>query len=656
DQSTIKSPPLSIDPKVEEKKTKRIISNADKLSIPLETATNNDNMLQGIEPGGISKYRNLLLPLVPVPGGPLEVDKAKLQAFLERDRPELFTPEAKFRKAQELFDPVADPSDVDPGDYLLGVFRDIEKERYDAMRRDHEGFWDDLGWQFSQFVATAGAGVLATVSALTYDEHTAHYPTIRQDVENYAKFLREVAERPEFAMSKGGPMWKKYAALVIGNVVPYAVAAGTATAVTGTPLGAFGVAFTIEGGNSYLTTLQNGGSYGMARTNMLIEGTIVGVLEAIQIDRLIKFAPRGLGSIRSVKALAKKKTWSKIITRQITRARPVTEDFMRLAIWEGTTESLQELTSVSVESRTNPEVWEDVFGRMLGAFGLGVAGFTLLGGGKVIVTKGIGELQKLENASQYRAALPDGIDSSVKRKASQIFRRQGIEAADLYVTAAEALGEEDADTLLRAPTEVDRVKTELEKVGISRTDVEVFIKTVAKNEPVPEALFGKFADIFGMVNTGALIENIQESIDSAIFTEEELPEVISSIIEANLNLMQEETAEEGVTPPAVDLPDTKEFLQRFRSLSEKVQRAEKTPGRPMDQTEIDMLDKEGWEAYSRSRGYTDAEIADFQSHLDTIDEGLELGFTMDDLQAIDAEIRQQIRGEEVSFVRPSPED
>jgi hypothetical protein len=208
-------------------------------------------------------------------------------------------------------------SDVDPGDYLMGVFRDIDQARFDAMRRDFDGFWDELGWNFSAFLATAGAGALGVVSALTYDEHTAHYDTIQKDVENYAMFLRNVAGRPEFAMAKDGPMWKKYIALVIGNVAPYAAAATTATAVTGSPLGAFGAAFVIEGGNSYLTTLQNGGSHGMAQTNMVIEGTIVGTLEAIQIDQLIKFAPRGLGSARHVKQVAKKKAWSKILGRQL---------------------------------------------------------------------------------------------------------------------------------------------------------------------------------------------------------------------------------------------------------------------------------------------------------------------------------------------------
>jgi hypothetical protein len=123
--------PLSVDMKVEEKKTKRIINNADKLRIPLETADSNDNMLQGIEPGGISKYRNPLLPLVPGPGGPLAIDQAKLKAAFEEDQAKKFSQQELFERAQARVEPTGDPSDVDPGDYLMGVFRDIDQARFD---------------------------------------------------------------------------------------------------------------------------------------------------------------------------------------------------------------------------------------------------------------------------------------------------------------------------------------------------------------------------------------------------------------------------------------------------------------------------------------------------------------------------------------------
>lgn len=520
-----------VDIKAEAKRTKRILNNADKLGITLQAATESDRALDGIKPGGIVSY-----PIKPIDPEPTPLERVRVAL-----------PEDYFAP------PVADPKDVEAGELITKKNEELVQRYHDTLRRDYVDFWDELQWQVGSMMATMGAGALATLS--TASEGAIWDP---ESVENAAIFLRNAASHPEFERSKGSG-WKGYVALVLGNVGPYAGISTAATVYTGTPLGAFGTAFMVEGGNDYLTTLENGGTREEAMTGMMITGTIVGALEAIQIEKLIKFAPTGAGSRAAVAKLAKEKTWKKIIQRQVARAKPITMDFIRLSQWEGITEALQELTTITSESRTNPEAWQEATGRIIGAYGMGATGFTLLGGGKVIATKALGEAAKIDNARAYRAALPETVEPSVARKAAKIFSKDGIEAADLYVTAAENLGEEQADDLLRTPTEVDRVEVELGKYGITKTDVEGLITTIREEEKrlgyYEQPLLDKFRKQLTAREMDELYDLISDEIEAGIYTEEELPEVISSILEANLNLNKaveptevEEVGEPPVTP------------------------------------------------------------------------------------------------------------
>jgi len=75
-----------------------------------------------------------------------------------------------------------------------------------------------------------------------------------------------------------------------------------------------------------------------------------------------------------------------------------------------------------------------------------------------------------------------------------------------------------------------------------------------------------------------------------------------------------------------------EFETRFAALSKLTDDAEKTPNRQMTEEEVALWDNgNNWEEFSRSRGYTEAEIQDHQAFLDAYTEGRQLGYSDDEL-------------------------
>ena len=147
---------------------------------------------------------------------------------------------------------------------------------------------------------------------------------------------------------------------------------------------------------------------------------------------------------------------------------------------------------------------------------------------------------------------------------------------------------------------------------------------------------GEFDDRIAEGNT------IQDLIDSGEMSIEKAEEVIQD----KLRKVPEPSSAE-----ALEEAEMVSFEKRFRDLSERVQRAEKTPTRQMSEEEVRILEEEGWEAYSRSRGYTKEEIEDFRKRMDAFAEGIELGFTVDDLADMERGIQIKIRGDKVEFTQ-----
>jgi len=77
-----------------------------------------------------------------------------------------------------------------------------------------------------------------------------------------------------------------------------------------------------------------------------------------------------------------------------------------------------------------------------------------------------------------------------------------------------------------------------------------------------------------------------------------------------------------------------EFEKKYAALAKKTSDAEKTPSRRMAPEETALMQQD-WKAYSRSRGYTEEEIADFEKFINMTTEGVEkYGYSMDDLHVM----------------------
>lgn len=90
--------------------------------------------------------------------------------------------------------------------------------------------------------------------------------------------------------------------------------------------------------------------------------------------------------------------------------------------------------------------------------------------------------------------------------------------------------------------------------------------------------------------------------------------------------------------------EEKEWLEHFRTSSEIIQRAEKTPSRDMTPEEVKLFE-EDFEAFSKSRGYTDADIQAFKDHIDLVTQGHAMGFTDNLLSSIERQVGQRLEAE-----------
>lgn len=82
------------------------------------------------------------------------------------------------------------------------------------------------------------------------------------------------------------------------------------------------------------------------------------------------------------------------------------------------------------------------------------------------------------------------------------------------------------------------------------------------------------------------------------------------------------------------VPMSEEFESRYMALAKKVQKAEKTPNRKVSKAEAELMEKD-WKAFSRQRGYSEEEIADYQALIDMLKEGKRLGFSENELQELE---------------------
>ena len=117
--------------------------------------------------------------------------------------------------------------------------------------------------------------------------------------------------------------------------------------------------------------------------------------------------------------------------------------------------------------------------------------------------------------------------------------------------------------------------------------------------------------------------------------------------------LQEVSQEAKPAPVAEKVTPTKEkkiadWEKRFKVQAKKVSDAEKTPGRKLEAWEVKLYEKD-WKAYSKKRGYTKEEIADFQKYIDMVEEGKQLGLSEDDIFSLDWMIADHPRSKELVY-------
>lgn len=193
---------------------------------------------------------------------------------------------------------------------------------------------------------------------------------------------------------------------ILGEALPYmgsAMVAGYAGAgiagaaglgakgiLVGQGVGAASIGFSVEGQDAYDKAIATGATESEANTERLVVGTINAAIEAIQINRLLKFHKTGKHSLKAFIRAARNKAWSKMGGQ----AKNFGADILRLSIEEAAEEALQEGVSLTVPG-LNRDQWlrktdgtVDVWGmaEQVGEAALGgaFAGAVLGGGGAMI--------------------------------------------------------------------------------------------------------------------------------------------------------------------------------------------------------------------------------------------------------------------------------
>ncbi|MBU0977598.1 MAG: hypothetical protein KKD18_04225, partial [Nanoarchaeota archaeon] len=96
----------------------------------------------------------------------------------------------------------------------------------------------------------------------------------------------------------------------------------------------------------------------------------------------------------------------------------------------------------------------------------------------------------------------------------------------------------------------------------------------------------------------------------------------------------EKIAEEATLAERQLTKEQQKFLVRFEKLARETGGAEKAQGIRMSPEAVSLWKKD-WKAYSRARGYTEKEIAQYQKYMRATEEGQKLGFSLDDLASYD---------------------
>ena len=277
-------------------------------------------------------------------------------------------------------------------DFKVGVNGEIQ--------RRYKGFWDNAGRVLVGSTISIGSNFAGTASRMIpkiketgamlngmglpqgVNEQLSQITPAEVPIEERSKKLSnalfEKSQEAKWQPGVDGGFWG-FVSSAVAATGPYMTAAALSTAITGSPLGAFSVGFSVEGDNARRDFLKNNPNASEEEAMMVevVAGTISGVVERFQIDKIFKIAGLNAASIKAIKKAAIERSLKKIgaATGKLTTSNLINSTF------EGLQEVTQEWVGMLAPGAVGGKIdLEDAWNRTKASFVGGFTVSTILGG------------------------------------------------------------------------------------------------------------------------------------------------------------------------------------------------------------------------------------------------------------------------------------
>ncbi len=211
--------------------------------------------------------------------------------------------------------------------------------------REFQGPIDEFVRAIARGTLNVGSGLLATFADVS---QASIFDTDR--INELAEKAREISQKPKFQPGTDGGV-KGFIANAVGDALPFMAGTIAATLIGG-PAAGFSVAYAVEGKGAYFDALESGATQEQAEIEGFVVGSINAALELLQVERVLKFAKVGKGSIKSIAKAAKDKAFKKI-AKAVGK---FGKETVKTSVTEGIQEALQETTSVLAPGITGREL------------------------------------------------------------------------------------------------------------------------------------------------------------------------------------------------------------------------------------------------------------------------------------------------------------
>ncbi len=290
-----------------------------------------------------------------------------------------------------------------------GFIPDTPLEAPQPIKGGPADFGKELFKGIPSFFLRAGGGVLGVAEMVIPGN------PLEQAIENIESFRER-----KFPMSRGGWAWT---GRVIGEAIPFLAMSIASYGATGSALGPFLTAFTVEGGGAYNEAKSRGVSEWKAKTEGTLIGTINGALEMWGVSKLIKFSSAGKGSMKQLVKSVKNKLWK----QSGKELKNISGNMLKSAVVEGLEEMSQEGVSLAVPAAVSKNFPKNPDGSVnfnaiitqIGMAGLGgaVAGGFITGGRSMIAGAPVAAMPTQTEIANYKEKIQNSKFSFKEKEA-----------------------------------------------------------------------------------------------------------------------------------------------------------------------------------------------------------------------------------------------